>query len=153
MSYITMADAVSHTLVVLDKAGFLRRLMDELAGNARISLEGDLSHCRFADNLIVSRDETDILKRHTMWPLQDFVVLRLEPETVSSIFKQVMAAGLKRAIIHVQIERNGMQEMGAYDNFHSECVITGPGVSAALLAELKSKNVIRDFKIAAVNGG
>ena len=89
--------------------------MDELAGDARISLEGDLSHCRFTEDVIVSRDETDLLKRNTLWLRQDFVVLRLTPETVASIFKQVMAAGLKRAIIHVQIERHGLLTFVAFE--------------------------------------
>jgi len=59
-----------------------------------------------------------------------------------------MAAGLKHAIIHVQIERNGVPELGAYDNFHPECVVTGPGVSSVLLEELKNANVLRAFKVA-----
>ncbi len=148
-----MAHGVIHNPVVRDKPGFLRRLMDELAGDARISLEGDLSHCRFSDDLIVSREETDVLKRNTLLPRQDFVVLRLTTETATPILKQVMAAGLKRAIIHVQIERNGVLELGAYDNFHPECVVTGPGVTAALLEELKSKSVLRAFDVAAASGG
>lgn len=148
-----MANGLSHSPVVRDKPGFLHRLMEELAGDARISLEGDLSLCRFTEDLIVSREETDVLRRNTLWPRQDFVVLRLTPKTVAPIFKQVMAAGLKRAIIHVQIERNGVLELGAYDNFHPECVVTGAGVSAALLSELKSNAVLRDFAVAAVGSG
>ena len=113
-----------------------------------MSLEGDLSHCRLTDDLILTRDDTTVLKRHTIWPKQDFVVLRLTPETFAPIYKQVMAAGLKRAIIHVQVERDGVLELGAYDNFHPDCTTTGPGVSVTLLDELKSTNVLRDFKIA-----
>lgn len=123
--------------------------MVELAGDARMSLEGDLSHCRFTDDLVVSREETPILKRNTTWPKQDYVVLRLTPETIAPIFKQVMAAGLKRAIFHVQIERNGTLELGAYDNFHHECVVTGPGISAVLLEELKKTRVLHDFSAVA----
>jgi len=143
-----MADRISHSLSVRDKADFLHRLMVEPAGNAYMSLEGDLSSCRLADDLVATRDETAILRRNTLAPKQDFVVLRLEPETVGPIFKQVMAAGLKRAIIHLQIERDGVLEMGAYDNFHHESVVTGPGISGALLDELKNTNVLRDFKVA-----
>ncbi|MBZ5547958.1 MAG: hypothetical protein LAO22_08305 [Acidobacteriia bacterium] len=144
-----MTDGVSHSLNVRDKADFLHRLMVELAGNAYMSLEGDLSSCRLTDDLVATRDETTILKRNTLAPKQDFVVLRLTPETVAPIFKQVMAAGLKRAIIHVQIERSGVLELGAYDHFHHECVVTGPGISLALLDELENTNVLRGFKVAA----
>jgi len=122
--------------------------MVELAGNAHISLEGDLSSCRLTDDLVATRDETTILKRNTVAPRQGFVVLRLTPENAGPIFQQVMAAGLKRAIIHVQIERDGVLELGAYDHFHPECVVTGPGISRTLLEELKNADVLRDFKVA-----
>jgi len=32
-------------------------------------------------------------------------------------------------------------------------VATGPGVSAAILAELKSKEILRDFRVAKASGG
>lgn len=120
--------------------------MAELAGDTRISLEGDLSRCQFTDDLVVSRNETAILKRSTLYPIQDFIVLRLTPESVEPVFKQVMAAGLNRAIIHVQIERSAMLELAAYDNFHRDCVVTGLGVSVTVLDELKAANVLTDFK-------
>ncbi len=140
-----MANQMSHTPNVSDKPRFLHRLMIALAGDARLSLEGELSHCRFPEEIVVGSDETSTLKRHTLYPRQDFVVLRLSPETVEPIFKQVMAAGLKRAIIHVQVERSGVLELGAYDNFHPDCVTTGPAVSLVLLEELKSTGVLHDF--------
>jgi hypothetical protein len=143
-----MTDKLSHWLDVRDKPGFLHRLMVELAGEAHMSLEGDLSRCRFDDAVRATEDEGTILKRNTIAPRQDFVVLRLTQETVSPIFRQVMAAGLKHAIVQVQIERNGTLELGAYDHFHRECVVTGPGVSLALLNELKTTNVLHDFKVA-----
>jgi len=144
-----MADRVSHWPNVRAKPEFLRRLMIELAGNARMSVEGDLSQCRFDDDQELTRDETEILKRSTLAPRQDFVVLRLTSDDVGPIFKQVMAAGLNDAIIHVQIERDGVLELGAYDHFHPESTVTGPGVGHGLLEELKSTNVLRDFKVAA----
>ena len=113
-----------------------------------MSIEGDLSHCRFVDDLVLTPDETATLKRNTLAPKLDFVVLRLTKETVDPIFRQVTAAGLKRAIIHVQIERGGVLELGAYDHFGPECVVTGPGISLALLDELTATNVLRDFKAA-----
>src|SRR5262245_43183850 len=141
-----MTDAVYHWPDVRDKPAFLHRLMVEFAGEAHVSLEGDLSSCRFPDELVVARDETSVLKRGTLVPRQDFAVLRLTPETIEPIFEQVMTAGLRRAIIHVQIERNGTLELGAYDNFHPECVVTGPGVSPELLDELMKKHVLREFE-------
>jgi len=145
-----MADGVSHSVDVRDKPSFLRRVMFELAGHAQMSLEGDLSHCRFTKDVIVTDAEATILKRNTIAPRQDFLVLRLTSETCGPILGQVIAGkGLKRAIIHVQIERDDVLELGAYDNFDRECVVTGPGISSVLLDELKSTKVLRDFKVAA----
>jgi hypothetical protein len=144
---------VTHWPNVLDKLGFLRRLMDALAGDGRMSLEGDLSRCNFADDVVLSREEVGVLKRNTLYPRQDFVVLRLEPDTVAAIFKQVMTAGLSRAIIHVQIERAGVLQLGAYDNFHPQSVVTGQGVSAMLLSELMSEGVVRSFAGVVADGG
>ena len=146
-----MTEVVTRWLNVRDKPEFLHRMMVEFVGG-QMSLEGDLSKCKFADDLVLGHEEVDLLKRHTLYPRQDFVVLRLEAATIAPIFKQIMTAGLSRAIIHVQIENAGVLQLGAYDNFHSECVIRGPGVSESLLSELKAKSVLRDFAAAAGNG-
>jgi hypothetical protein len=145
-----MREPVKHWLNVRDKPAFLHRLMVEFVGG-RMSLEGDLSKCKFEADMVYAQEETGLLKRITTYPRQDLVVLRLEPDTIGPLFKQIMAAGLSHAIIHVQIERDSVLELGAYDNFHSECVVTGPGVSGALLSELKSKSILRDFAIVAVD--
>ena len=133
-------------LNVRDKVALLRRLMDEFAGGGRLSLEGDLSKCSFREEQVLAREELGVLKRNTLWPKEDFIVLRLEPETVTPIFKQIVAAGLSRAIVHVQIEQAGTLQLGAYDNFHPECVVAGPAITVELLCDLKSKNVLRDFQ-------
>ena len=146
-----MSEPITHWLNVRDKPGLLHRLMREFSGG-QMSLEGDLSKCKFADEMVVSRDEIGLLKRSTLYPRQDFVVLRLEPENIAPIFKNVLAAGLSRAIIHVQIEHGGVLQLGAYDNFHPDCVVAGPAVSKSLLAELKSKQVLRDFSVVAPAG-
>ena len=81
-----MTHGISHYPNVRDKPGFLRRMMVELAGDARMSLEGNLVHCHFTDDLVVGQEGTAVLKRQTLWPRLDLVVLRLTPETVEPIF-------------------------------------------------------------------
>ncbi len=130
---------------VRDKIRFVSRMLAELAGDARLSLEGDLSRCQFPEAIVVSRDETDILKRSTAWPQQDFIVLQLTLPSADLILKQILAAGLKHAILHLQIERSGVIELAAYDNLAPECVVTGPGISRHLLTELKSLGIVRSF--------
>jgi hypothetical protein len=143
-----MMHGSSHRVEVRGKAEFLRAMMNELAGDTRISLEGDLSQWQFANELVLAREETEHLKRNTSSPRQDFAVLRLTAESVAPIFKQVMAAGLNRAIVHVKIQRNGVVELGAYDNFDPECVVTGPSVSETLLLQLRDAGIVRNFKAA-----
>lgn len=138
---------MTHWPDVRDKPAFLRRLMDEFAGG-RMSLEGDLSRCAFPPDVVLAHEELGILRRNTRAPRQDFVVLRLEPAFAAAIFQQIMAAGLSRAIIHIQIERGGVLELAAYDNFHPGCVVTGPGVGAELLWELQGAGVLRGFQTA-----
>ena len=135
---------MNHWPDVRDKPAFLRRLMAEFA-DGRMSLEGDLGRCAFPAEMVLAQDEDGILRRNTTAPKQDFVVLRLDPGSVATIFRQVTAAGLSRAILHVQIESAGVLELGAYDNFGPGCVVTGPGVGVGLLAELQAAGVLRGF--------
>jgi len=138
---------VTHWPQVRDKPGFLRRLMEEFAGG-RMSLEGDLSKCAFPEDIVLARKEVGVLRRNTLAPRQDFVVLRLETGTIAPILKEVKVAGLARAIIHVQIDYAGVLQLGAYDNFCPGCVVTGPGIGADLLAELQSAGILRGFQAA-----
>ncbi len=130
---------------VRQPAPFLRRIMRELAGGALLSLEGDLSSAEFPEQAVASRGPIGLLRRNTIAPPLDFLVLRLEPEFADQIFSQVSRIGLRDRIVHVQIEKSGQLELGAYDNFHAACVVTGGAISAHLLAELRAAGVVREF--------
>lgn len=54
------------------------------------------------------------------------------------------------AIIRVQIERSGVMEMAAYDNFYSGSVVTGPRPGRAWLEELRNSEVLGDFTAAPI---
>ncbi len=82
-----MAEAHGHWLDVRDKPGLLHRLMVEFVGG-HISLEGDLAKCKFDDDLVVAREEVPLLKRNTLYPTQDFVVLQLAPATITPVFSR-----------------------------------------------------------------
>ena len=49
------------------------------------------------------------------------------------------------AIIHIQIEKNGKLQFGAYDNFHPECIFFGTGVKQAVLETLVSQVIMRPY--------
>jgi hypothetical protein len=136
------SSAPSHWVKVFDRRGFLHRIMTELAGGgALISFEGRLSRCRFAKDAVVeTRGEAGLLRRSTDWPPRDFIVLRLEAETVQAIFKQVDRWRVR--LVHVQIEKDGVLQLVARENFRSGCVFTGPQISTDLLNALQSARII-----------
>ena len=47
--------------------------------------------------------------------------------------------------MHVQLEKDGRLELAAYDNFHPQCVVTGPAILPEILAELQAAGVVRGF--------
>ena len=135
-------------LVARDKPGLLAAMMRALAGNSRISFEGDLSGCDFSRIAGTSVDETECLRRATIYPRQDFVGCPLEPETIKPILAEVLPeARVVHQIMHIQIEKDGRIAFGSYDNFHPECIVAGPGVPMALLEQLQASGVLRSFEM------
>jgi hypothetical protein len=129
---------------VLDKQRLFRLVMDELAGDAHISFEGNFDGLRLLSVLGASEGETASLKRNTLSPKQDFVVVPLEPDSSGTILAAIGGA-LPRKIIHVQIEKAGLLEFGAYDQFEPGCVYFGSAVNRQFLEALVSKGVMRAF--------
>jgi hypothetical protein len=129
---------------VRDKRRLLMAMMDELAGDAHISFEGNLSALRFSSIPGVSHEETVALKRHTRWPKQDFIVIPLEPSTNKAIIS-AMGGTVPNDIIHIQVERGGVLQFAAYDNFHPESVVFGTGVEQAVLTSLVAEGIIRPY--------
>jgi hypothetical protein len=129
---------------VQDKRLLLLAMMEELAGDAHISFEGDFQGLRLLSMPGASQDETAALKQNTRWPKQDYVILALEPSMAKSI---IFAIGgtVPNAIIHIQIEKNGQLQFGAYDNFHPECIFFGMGVKQAVLETLVSQIIMRPY--------
>jgi hypothetical protein len=116
--------------------------MEQLAGNARISFEGNLCNTRLASMPGASEEETSILKRNTTWPRQDFVVLPLVP-AMSKPLLSVLGGALPNSVLHIQIEKNNVLEFGAYDNFYPECLFLGKGLSKDFLDSLISLGVLK----------
>lgn len=139
-------NGVTHRLEVRKNAALFHHLISQLAGGAILSLEGDLSRCKFDPRLIAATDEVGLLKRNTTWPRQDFIALYLEPENVDAILKEAMAAGFKNGIIHIQVERHGELQFGCYDNFSTGGVWTGSDIRTSFLNDLQSTGVIASYQ-------
>jgi hypothetical protein len=126
---------------VRDKRRFLAAALAELAGNAQVSFEGDLSMTSLSDVPGASNDETQVLKRGTLWPKQDFVVLPLEVEMVLPIMAAV-GGTVPRGLIHVQVQKEGRLQLGLYDNFDPNCIFLGPGLTPSFIATLQEAGVL-----------
>jgi hypothetical protein len=83
-----------------DKRRFLMAALQQLAGSAFVSFEGDLRGSALIEAPGATGDEKTALKRNTLWPKQDFVVLTLEAETVGSIIAAV-GVTVPRSILHI----------------------------------------------------
>jgi hypothetical protein len=142
-----------HWIDARDEVGVLTSVMKLLVGNAHISFEGDLSQFPFASVPGASPDETDVLKRNTIAPPQDFVVLPLESDTIDEILRAFpQRGGVTTDILHVQIEKDGVLQFGAYDNFCPECVVSWDGVPEPFLQDLVERGIIRAFRVAPEKG-
>jgi hypothetical protein len=135
-----------HWLVARDKPGLLTQMMRFLAGDARISFEGDLSRCDFPAMIPRSAEKDSILTWQTISPRQDFIILFLEHDTVRPILDVVLPDNrYKDDIIHIQIEKRRQLQFGSYDQFHHECIVSWAGVPTKFLDELKEKGALKSW--------
>ncbi len=115
--------------------------MEVLAGDAHISFEGNLSALGLYKVTGASEAETTVLKRGTIWPKQEFLVLPLEPSVTQEILQR-LGISVPKSILHIQVEKAGVLEFGAYDNFHPECLYLGRAVTEKLLESFLSLGVL-----------
>lgn len=129
---------------VQDKRRLLLAMMEELAGGAHVSFEGDLRGLALSSIPGASVEPTTALKRNTLWPKQDFVVVPLEPSMGQKIIAAI-GGTVPGTIIHIQIEKDDQLQFAAYDNFHPKCIFFGTGVKQAVLESLVSQGITRPY--------
>jgi hypothetical protein len=130
--------------LVRDKRRLLLAMMEELAGDAHISFEGDLRVLPIFSTPGASQEETVTLKRNTLWPKQDFIVLPLEPSMSRAIISAI-GGTIPKTIIHIQIEKNSLIQFAAYDRFHPKCIVFGTAVTEAVRESLVSQGIMRPY--------
>ena len=130
-----------------DKAKLLKALMEELAGEAQILLEGDLSDCDFSN---INNRTTEIsgeLHQTDKGDKTSIKVLALDNESMNQILEQVLANDrFIEKIDHIQIQKNSELQVLIGDNFDDECISVGPLVSVKLLESLKDSGVIEGYQ-------
>ena len=132
-----------------DKPGLLWAFLRLCVGDGRASFEGDLQHLGIGDLPGATYDESDLLRRQTRWPRQDFVILPISVETLSTLKRSLGVSGLFKdggALNHVQVEHHGRLLLRACDNVHRQCVAAYEPVPIALLDELVSVGVLRSYR-------
>jgi len=126
----------------------LETMMRHLAGaGSCLSLEG---HFRALDltNLGEPCFRTSLRREGISKPPTSFVTARLTEDCWKSVFEQIVACPTwDQEIVHLQIERDGKAEFGAYDNFHPDCVHAGGGVAPEMLHELVRTGVLSRFAL------
>jgi hypothetical protein len=142
-------EEIIYRLETRDRSRLLTAMMRALAAeDSKISFEGALSQTELAQLEGVTQEETDVLKRATVQPKLDFLVLPLTEQKLSAIEKAIISkiAFGHSGILHVQIEKKGTIAFAAYDNFDRECVVAYSAVSSALLKELSEMRVLRNYQ-------
>jgi hypothetical protein len=129
---------------VRDKRRFLMAAMEELAGNAHISFEGNLSALGMVHLPGATDEETPVLRRNTLRPRQDFVILPLETDFIPGIGAAI-GGTLPRSIIHIQIEKMGRLELGLYDNFNVRGIFFGPALAPIFVGRMQTNGLLIEW--------
>lgn len=135
-----------------DKPGLLWAILNHFSTDTRVSFEGNLEGVALTDVAGASTLETSVLCRQTRQPMLDFVIIPVTEEAIRLLRACISRSGLFQdggAIVHVQVEHAGHLVLGAYDNFHKDCVVAYEPTPESLLKQLENNGVIRSYEIAA----
>jgi len=139
---------VFRPLQVRDCQGILWAFYRKYEGIALASFEGDLSELRLNELTGCTFDETKSLRRQTLEPQMEFVVVPINPQNVSALKKFLArrdVLGTNGSIIHTQIEAGGEPLFIACDNFHDDCTVASTAVPEEFLLELKEQGILRGY--------
>jgi hypothetical protein len=133
-------------LEVRDCQGTLWAFYRQYEGEAFASFEGDLSALKLQELPGADGQETSTLKRQTMQPELDFIVVPINQETVHELKKRLSMRGVlgrNGAVIHTQIAVGDELLFVACDNFHDECTVASMAVPNVFLIELQNHGLLR----------
>jgi len=146
-----MANPAVYYLRAKNRPQLLFAMMHELAGdNAWISFEGRLIHTDLMKIGGAAFEETELLRRGTIAPKLDFLILPLMRGNLQGIEKAILSKisfHSTEGIVHVQIEKNGTMVFAAYDNFSEGCTWVFSNFSTALLDELVARKVLVSYEV------
>ena len=124
----------------------LDAVLDEFCGDARLSLEGDLSQCDLRGIPILANESMGVLERSTLFPSHGFVVLPLATETLGLIKQRIIRrVGIRSRVWHVLIEKGGKLVFYAYDQFNPDSVWICAEVTEDFLESLVAMRAISGY--------
>ena len=136
------------SLDVRDCQGTLWAFYRRFDGEGLASFEGDLSLLQPAEIPGASSEETARLRRQTIEPRLDFIVIPITDQTVELLKRRLSSPGVMGndgVVVHTQIESANELIFSACDNFHIDCTVVAASVPEEFLASLQSKGLIRSF--------
>lgn len=127
------------------------RIVRRFAEGSLMSLEGDLSTIRRLSIPGESQRPTQLLRRRTDDPIQDFIVVPVTPETVAVLEKRLLPrVGLRNRVLHVQLESGGELVFAAYDQFHPDCVWISETVGECFVESLRECGAVSGYRAAEI---
>jgi hypothetical protein len=125
---------------------FLTAVLEAFSGceSAKVSFEGDLEFMH-EGGIGGSVAETRSLRRQTIEPLRDFVVVPLSQHNLDILVSLCGRIGVRTRVHHVQIEASGVLVFGAYDNFDPSGVWVTTRFSETTLMRLQRDQVIESY--------
>jgi hypothetical protein len=126
---------------------FLKAVLPVFVGDARLSLEGDLSVFDENPPSGTTREETQILRRNTSAPKQDFAVITLDSRTLPHLLALLPRLDIRSRILNIQIEQGGALRFRAYDQIHPERVWVEETFGESLLQVLVARGVIKAYQV------
>jgi len=138
-----------YTLHVKKALALVATVAERFRGDSLMSFEGDLSAVDFTKIAGLFRDETAALKRNTIAPRQDFVVLPLTQENVNILTARIFPRiGIRCRVLHIEVEERGHLVFGTYDQFSSD----GTWITAAVGEEFVT-GLVREGAVASYETG
>jgi hypothetical protein len=135
-------------LHVRDCQGTLWAFYRHYKGQAWASFEGDLSSLKLDELPGSTTQETCALKRQTISPTMDFIVVPITDSTIDMLKLRLSARGTlgrNGSVIHTQIAVGDDLLLSACDNFHDDATGASLSVPEHFLLEIKNLGLLRAY--------
>jgi hypothetical protein len=135
-------------LEVRDCHGVLWAFYGKYEGQSVASFEGDLSGLGLEDLPGASAQEAGSLRRHTLDPELDFIVVPINSATVPELKRRLASQGVlgrEGSVIHTQLAAGEEVLLVACDNFHDDCTVASSSVPEPFLKDMLSRGLLRAY--------